>query len=335
MRNDKPLAILRLARRLAGSGEGITLDEMARDGGVDRRTAERMRDTVRDLFPQMEEIPDGRSKRFRIPGGLDGFAQTPTADELAELEAAIRSLEGVQSLERAALLRSLAEKIRAGLRGAVRRRIDPDVDALLGAEALIVQAGPRPMANAQTIARLREALKAMRICIFDYAGPAGGIARTRRVAPYGILFGKFYYLVGPELGKTDPVLWRFDRIGEIELGEAFDGPPDGFDLTAFASRSFGAFQEDPEDVVLRFSAAAAADARRFQFHPGQTLEDQTDGSIIVRFRAGGFQEMSNHLFTWGDAVDVIAPPRLRNRMIDDLERTITHHRPTATQNTIS
>jgi predicted DNA-binding transcriptional regulator YafY len=319
---------------LAGSAEGMSLDDIASEAGVDRRTAERMRDTVWDLVPQMEEIADGRSKRFRIPGGLDGFAQAPSADELAELEAAIRTLDQAGGADRAALLRSLAEKIRAALRASTLRRIDPDIDALVGAEALVMQVGPRPMASAQTLSRLREALKAMRTCIFDYAGSAGGIARTRRVTPFGILFGKSYYLVGPELGKTGPVLWRFDRIGTIKLGDSFGGPPDDFDLSAFVARSFGAFQEAPEDVALRFAPSAVADARRFQFHPGQALEDQPDGSLIVRFRAGGFQEMINHLFSWGDAVDVLAPPRLQRMMVSELEKALAHHRKTLTDGSI-
>ncbi|MGW8788751.1 hypothetical protein, partial [Heyndrickxia sporothermodurans] len=85
MRWEKSSQLIALGRTLAGCSEGLTLDEMARSAGVDRRTAERMRDALRELFPQMEEVADGRSKRFRIPGGLDGFLQSPTADELAEL----------------------------------------------------------------------------------------------------------------------------------------------------------------------------------------------------------------------------------------------------------
>ena len=78
MRLDKATALLHLARRLAGSAEGLALEEIAAEFGVDRRTAERMRDAVRDLFPQLEEIREGRAKRFRIPGGLDPFFETPT-----------------------------------------------------------------------------------------------------------------------------------------------------------------------------------------------------------------------------------------------------------------
>jgi hypothetical protein len=67
-----------LARALANSAEGLTLDDMCSVAGCGRRTAERMRDTIRDVFPQIEEIPDHPTKRFRIPRGLDGFFQDPT-----------------------------------------------------------------------------------------------------------------------------------------------------------------------------------------------------------------------------------------------------------------
>ena len=53
MRLDKTATVIELARRMAASAEGLTLDEMARESGVGRRTAERMRDVVLGLFPQI------------------------------------------------------------------------------------------------------------------------------------------------------------------------------------------------------------------------------------------------------------------------------------------
>ena len=64
------------------------------------------------------------------------------------------------------------------------------------------------------------------------------------------------------------------------------------------------------DVVWKFTRKAAVDAREFVFHPTQVMEPQPDGSLIVRFRAGGLQEMAWHLFTWGDHVEVVKPKRL-------------------------
>ena len=72
----------------------------------------------------------------------------------------------------------------------------------------------------------------------------------------------------------------------------------GFSLKGYAERSFGVFQEEPFDVEWEFNATVAADAKEFLFHPSQVMEDKPDGSLIVRFRAGGVREMAWHLVTW-------------------------------------
>src|SRR5258706_13723261 len=54
--------------------KGMALDEMCRAAREERRRTERRRGALRRLFPQMEELADGTTKRFRI---LDGFFQYP------------------------------------------------------------------------------------------------------------------------------------------------------------------------------------------------------------------------------------------------------------------
>lgn len=324
MRWEKAASLLELARSLAGTAEGLSLDDIAAQLEVNRRTAERMRDSLRELFPALEEISDGRSKRFRIPGSMDAFFRAPTSDELAELEIAVQTLEQHGGTARAALLRSLNGKMRATLRSQQRQRIAPDLEALLQGGSLVMQAGPKPMADATALAILRDALKAACLCSFDYATSRGHHYR-RHVAPYGILFGRTYYLVGPELDKSQPVLWRLDRMSGLELGKGFGGAPPTFDLRDYAARSFGTFQEPPEQIALRFSQAAAPDARRFDFHPRQVQEEEPDGSLVVRFHAGGLLELVHHLFGWGDAVEIIAPERLKSLMLETLEIALASH----------
>ncbi|MFC7699488.1 WYL domain-containing protein [Bradyrhizobium sp. GCM10028915] len=65
---------------------------------------------------------------------------------------------------------------------------------------------------------------------------------------------------------------------------------------------------------------AADHARTFVFHPAQVLEDQPDGSLIVRFKAAGHLEMCWHLYAWGDQVEVLAPMSLR-RMVHPYRRS--------------
>ncbi len=193
------------------------------------------------------------------------------------------------------------------------------------AETIILQAGPRPLADADTLATLRDAIKAGRSCLFRYEGGSGP-DYVRRVRPYGILFGKAYYLVGPEGRRAEPSLWRLDKMREVEVGDSAAAPPPGFDLGDYAARSFGVFQEEPADIVLRFAPEAAVDARRFLFHPSQSMEDGENGTLIVRFRSGGFLELARHLFTWGDAVEILAPDALRERMVAELAAALGRHR---------
>ena len=54
MRYEPSQRLLRLARHLAASRSGLTLDEMAIELEVGRRTAERLRDSLAAMFPQME-----------------------------------------------------------------------------------------------------------------------------------------------------------------------------------------------------------------------------------------------------------------------------------------
>jgi predicted DNA-binding transcriptional regulator YafY len=326
MRHDKAGGLLALARALAASAEGLTLEEMAREAGVGRRTAERMRDALWGLFPQMEEVPDPPTKRFRIPNGLDGVYQSPSAEELVELGRAADSLQSAGAPARAQALRTLEKKIRSAMRSAALRRVGPDAEALARAEtAVAVQAGPRPAEDPQVIGALRQAIMAMKAVRFRYRGGSRRGA-ARDVVPYGIMFGRANYLVAAELGAAEPRNYRLDRIEGLEVLEVVASPPPGFSLQDYAARSFGIYQGEVEEIVLRVAPEAAEDALGWRFHPTQALEPQPDGSVIVRFWATGLLELSWHLFTWGDQVRVVRPDALRALMVEGLERALAAHR---------
>jgi predicted DNA-binding transcriptional regulator YafY len=322
MRLSKTVAVLTLARALTANFEGMTLDEMAALVGVGRRTAERMRDAVEAAFGPLEREDDGRKVRFRLAArGLGSFASAPTAEELAELQNAARALAAAGSGTRAATLRSLAMKIGASLREADRRRLSVDVEAQLRAEAFACQVGPRPLADPAVLARLREALLQGLMVKFEYRNPP----RWRTVVPYGLLFGPRAYLIASVKSRAAPVLFRLDAIHRLEVFDEPGAPPPDFDLRRYAERSFGVFQEEPLEVALRFAPPAAPDARAFLFHPTQSLIDEPDGSLTVRFRAGGFLEIAHHLMTWGPSVTIVAPKELQDTMRELVAAVHAHY----------
>ena len=181
MRHEKAGRLLELARMLAATSEGLTLDEMADRLCVGRRTAERMRDAVRDVFPQLEEVDDPPTRRFRIPAGLDGLFQAPTAEELAALAAAAELFAQQGAGARAGALKSLERKVLSATRASARRRLAPDLEALLQAETIAVQAGPRPFEDETVLSAVREALLSMRKLRFRYDGGSTPGRTKRRV----------------------------------------------------------------------------------------------------------------------------------------------------------
>ncbi|WP_300974490.1 WYL domain-containing protein [Sphingomonas sp. LHG3406-1] len=325
MRHYKVVRLLDLAKALASNAEGLTLDEMAHVLGANRRTVERMRDALRLVFPNLEEVSDGRLKRFRISGGLDGFMQSPSAEELAELEAAAGALERGGAEARASTLRSLAGKIRSAQRPSVRRRVDPDLETLRDTQ--LTASAPRvsSVVDESTLALLREALLSSRRIQFFYTR-SDGDARTRSVEPYGFLWGQVAsYLVGPEEAKSDPVLWRLDRIDEVALADYFSGPPESFSIEAYASRSFGVFQEQPRRIRIRFDAEVAGAAKNHFFHETQELTSLKDGTLEVSFSAGGLLEVARHVMGWGGGAEVLEPNELRELVVAEVEKVRARH----------
>lgn len=317
MRHEKAGRLLELARLLASTAEGLTLDEMAERLDVGRRTAERMRDAVREVFPQLEEVEDPPTRRFRIPSGLDGLFQAPTAEELAALASAAETFAAQGASARTQALRTLEQKVLSATRAAARRRLAPDLEALLQAETIAVQAGPRPFEDDIVLQAVREALKGLSTLSFRYEGGSAP-GRIREVAPYGILFGRANYLVAAE-GEGTPRNWRLDRIRDVAVTGRPARRDPGFSLQDYADESFGIYQDDTQDVILRILPASAEGALRWRFHSNQTVEQQADGSVIVRFRASGMRELAWHLFTWGDQVQVLAPDVLRQTLVEQIE----------------
>jgi predicted DNA-binding transcriptional regulator YafY len=318
MRYEKAETILRIALDMQGSALGLSLDDIRQnyaDKPISRRTADRLRDAVERLFPQIEQINPGEiPKRWRIPGGAVNGLANITADELAHLGTAVSLLRRENMHAHADGTERAVSKIRALLKRPVITRIDPDLEALTEAEGLAMRPAPRPKIDIEIVAVLRQAILSAKMVRLHYLYRGSGKRGFDTVHPYGFLYGMRHYLVAWSESDwaRDFRSFALSNIERVEiLGKTFPRKR-GFSLQDFAERSFGVFQEKPFDVVWSFSPKVAADARQFVFHPTQTFEEKPDGSLIVRFRAGGALEMCWHLFTWGPEIKILAPLRLRN-----------------------
>ena len=326
MRYERLMDIVKLAIRMQGLRSGMTLDDIQEEFDVSRRTAERMRDAVEGAFAPLETVEsDDNKHHWRL--GSDALRRLVpvSAEELAELGSAADTLERAGFGARAVALRELETKLRATLRTDKLASIESDIEALVQAEGLAMRAGPRPHLDRELVSQLREAIATCRIVEVRYLSQSTGRQSRQRIEPYGLLYGNRAFLVGRTDWTKGMRLWRLANMSDARVtGDTFGHDPD-FNLESYARLSFGTYQEEPVHVVLRFTAEAKRDAAAFLFHPSQSVEENGDGALTVRFTAGGIDEMCWHLVTWGDRVTVEKPARLRQRLAKMLEELAAHH----------
>jgi len=263
--------LLRLARHLAATRVGLTLDEMATELEVGRRTVERLRDSLMAMFPQMDCWDDEqRVRRWRLPGSALIGVLEPRADVVAAVETAARECETRGETDRASMLREASTTLRAVMRPDALRRAETDIAALMEAEGSAMRPGPRPLIAPGVLPTLRRAILGMQLVVLRYTAADSDTPATRFVCPYGILYGGRGWLVGHVDELPEMRLWRLDRIVSADLLDRGFRRREDFSLADYAAQSFGLFQEEPIDVVLRFTPDAADDAERWLFHPSQS-----------------------------------------------------------------
>lgn len=312
MAYEKTYQLLDLAIWMQSDREGVSLNDIAKRFGVSRRTAERMRDMIVYRFPQTEESAgENNTKRWYIPQGtLKDFIQFD-ADELSVLETAKKLLQKENMTSKVKITDNIINKIKALIKPEVLRKIIPDAEALNENEMFVCRPGPKLNINRDIIKTIRQAiLECHRIKIHYFYETSRKNGYTV-LDPYGFLYGeRNHYLVAHHSNGyfgNEIHLFKLINIQKVEItNELLTVVPD-FNLQKYAEQSFGAFQEPPFEVEWLFDAEVANEAAKYIFHPKQTAERNPDGSLTVKFTAGGRKEMDWHLYTWGEHVKVIKP----------------------------
>lgn len=308
MRYSRQEDLLRLAVMMQGSAEGVSIADIEQTFGVSRRTAEWMRDAVLRAFPQLDERTGVNGQKYwRFPPGTLGKMVEPTVDELTagHRAASIARREG--DIDTAETLEGLLSKVKAMFREDRRRRIAADLEAQLMADGVAFRPGPRERISPEIMHKLREAILAGVMISADHrARGSGKLSRNTRLGPIAMLFGdgRQYLLAWSEY-QNDLRLFALAGFERIDLEDEVFERPEGFNLQDWLAESFGIWREEPQDVEWRFLLEVADEAATYVFHPRQKTERLPDGSLVVRFRAGGRQEMDWYLARWGDKVEVM------------------------------
>lgn len=142
------------------------------------------------------------------------------------------------------------------------------------------------------------------------AGSADAVDRI--VDPYHIVnFRGEWYLIGYCHLRNTILRFAISRISKAELlNKKFTPGPD-FNFNSFIGSSFGIMTEDTEHhVKILFDKEQAPYIIERQWHQGQNITHNQDGSVVLSFTSNSLYEVKRWVLSWGSYAKVLAPDDL-------------------------
>lgn len=118
------------------------------------------------------------------------------------------------------------------------------------------------------------------------------------------------------------------KIGRIALAEPTTQGftiPETFDERELLRYAWGIWYDDAEPVTVRLRFEPGPATRRLResrWHPSEEITDTRDGGCIWQAQVDAWQEMLPWVRGWGAAVEVLAPPDLRERVADEVREMV-------------
>ena len=294
--------ILDLAIFMSSKIQGVTINEIAERYNVSRRTAERMRDSLICIFPQIDEIEtDDVQKHWGFTNYSISQLISFTPKELANIEQLQRRTTNTEMKDE---LGKTVEKIKSFNRKNINS-IEKNIELIMQTEGYAVRQMPQYKISLEMLAVVREAVQFSKMVTGVYHD------KERLLEPLGMIYGEKIYLVAREKAKGDEVytylLHKFENLRLTD--KVFD--KGDFNLQEHTNKSFGVFQGEILDVKLSFSPELAQEASHYNFHPTQRGKLEEDGSYTVKFKASGSKEIIWHVFRWGAGCKILSPKSLQ------------------------
>lgn len=307
-RLNKTEQIIELAMMFQNSFCGLCIDDIQNHFECSRRSAERMKALLFDLFPEkVEEVPTfDKKKRWRFVKGTMNALISFSANDFVNLE----YLKGLSNDEnKKKEIDELIAKIKALTPQRNLHSLDTDVSAIMESEGFAVRQYSRVKVNPKVLEQLRFAMLSFKKIQFDYETESGN--RQITLNPYGIIISDKYYLVGFNEYVQGLRLYKVDKLKDLSVLDEYFEKDEKFSLAEYSNNSFGVYQEKPIDIVLEFNKSVANDVLNYHFHPTQKIKQLKNENVQVEFTSGGTYAICQELFKWGGKVKIKKPIKLK------------------------
>jgi proteasome accessory factor B len=297
---------------------GVTLEELAEEAGVTRRTIHRDLAAIQEAgYPLVSEWQEGR-KAYRF---LTRFRDVPpitfTLPELLTLSFLRTQTAFLAGTPLARDMESIFRKVNSVLPPRYAAHLERAAHATLP-----LFQGRRDYRHlSRELEEILEALLYQYRLLIRYRPQGAGDPQEYLLDPYTLVFYKGgLYLLGYAHNRQALRTFAVERLAGVQLlRERFDIRED-LSPEEHLKDAFGIVEEEAREVVVRFAPELVPAIEGRVWHPTQTVVREADGSVILSFRAGGRREIVSWLLSYGPGAELLAPDDLRSEVADAVAR---------------
>lgn len=301
---------------LHGSSRGLTSREIGERMDISRRTAQRDLRALEEIGVPLMVV----GGRWRL---VEGYFLPPVRFSLQEAMGLLLSARLMfRYADRQNRYTAMAyEKVAAILPESLRQAVLETATALTDKAEDVIYT--------KVLAALTTAWAERRKVVITYT-----IERTfdRTVWPLFLepsAIGHACYLIAYDEKLRAIRSYKVERISGVAISDKRFDPPLGFSVSRHLANAWTIWaSEKPVDVELHFAAPVARRLRETGWHPSQSLQEQADGTVVMRLRVASTTEIKHWVLGWGAACEVIAPEDFKRQIEAELEAMAKLYRTT-------
>ncbi|MGH7139875.1 MAG: helix-turn-helix transcriptional regulator [Pirellulales bacterium] len=318
---EKFLRLFRLLELLAGRRR-FSPEELARELGCSQREVYRHIAVLGLAGIHVEfdrqagrYLPLRPDYRFPAPLAL-------TSDELLG-QAVATAVSAMPAIEMGGGAAATTRKLAAS---------DPNAAELLAtAQQVIAVLGLKMVdhrGHRETIGTIQRALVEGKQLRGSYRSPYSSKLWRVTLHPYRLCLARqAWYLIARPEGEATARNLRVVRFRGLRLLDRAASVSANFDLRAHLGNAWDIFRgEQSYDVEVRFAKEAAVQVTETRWHQTQKVKKHRDGSVTLSFRVDGLDEILWWLLPWTGFAEVVKPPELRQRLVEQLAEGLRMNR---------
>jgi proteasome accessory factor B len=195
------------------------------------------------------------------------------------------------------------------------------VDSSFNINGLTFIADSLPKIDETTFNRVFDSIKLKKTLEFGYRSISKNEYTVRQFDPYNVVCQKGnWYVIGYCHKHSRINVYAFSRMADVNITDKEFIVQDSFDIKNHIDLEVGVWTNcgmDKEKIELLFSPKISTYILERNWHIDQECVQNEDGSVYLSFESNQLQEILFWVLRFGSSVEVLNPPSLRERVIEE------------------